>query len=171
MYGFLDRLILTHHLPSRQRTLSINIHGDVDFLHILCRVTLPFETELYPGTALLDSTAHLPNMFRSPMPPLNLTIEKPTGNIVIDKTLDFLRDFLQPTTALSLRSTACSILDVLPDKAPNSTEVWCFGETCIDLAEQIPYNHPSQVKLAALLEYLGKSTKLNTTYTLEVPYL
>ena len=77
------------------------------------------------------------------------------------KTFHLLRDFLQPTTALTLKSTARSILDILPaDKDPYSNEVYAFSTTCIEFGEQIPYHHPSQLKLVALLEHISYSTKL-----------
>jgi len=64
-----------------------------------------------------------------------------------------------------LTDTAKSILDLLPEDDLNSTKIWCFGELCIELAEQIPYHPPSQLKFAALLEHLGKSSKLGKTGT------
>lgn len=95
-------------------------------------------------------------------------MEGPTGHTLTDKIFQLLRGFLQPDTNMTLQSTAQSILDLLPEKDPQSTEIWSFGEICIELAEQIPYYHPSQLKLAALLEYLGKSTKLGQTDTSKV---
>lgn len=77
-----------------------------------------------------------------------------------EKVFVILRDFLQPDTTLSLVSAMESITEILPEGAPESTEVWSFGTICLDLAEQIPYHHPSHQKLARLLEYLGESTKL-----------
>ncbi|TGJ83060.1 hypothetical protein E0Z10_g5705 [Xylaria hypoxylon] len=48
---------------------------------------------------------------------------------------------------------------MLPED-PSSTKTWEVGELCLELAEQIPYNHPSHVKLARLLEHIGPSVKL-----------
>ncbi|KAI9847730.1 MAG: hypothetical protein M1837_001978 [Sclerophora amabilis] len=91
------------------------------------------------------------------MASLDLKVEDASGDILTEKTFHLLRGFLQPDTSLTLDSTAQSILDLLSPYAPHSTEVWVFGETCIELAEQIPYYHPSQLKFAELLEYLGQS--------------
>lgn len=104
------------------------------------------------------------------MSSLDLDIERPTDTYC-EKTFPILRDFLQLDAAVTLESTAKSILDLLPEKDPHSDNVGSFGEMCIELAEQIPYHHPSQLKLAALLEHLGKSTKLGQIYTpwVEVP--
>jgi hypothetical protein len=82
------------------------------------------------------------------------------AHIVTDKTFRLLCDFLQPDTKLTMESTAEAILDLLPADNPRSLEVDCLGKTCINLASQIPYHHPSQVKLAAFLEHMGDSTKL-----------
>ncbi|KAI9837081.1 MAG: hypothetical protein M1819_000730 [Sarea resinae] len=97
------------------------------------------------------------------MSSLDLKLEDPPGHALTDKTFRLLRDFLQPDTVLTMESTAESILELLPENAPLSTDIWSFGETCIELAEQIPYYHPSQLKLAALFEHLGQSAKLGQT--------
>lgn len=72
-----------------------------------------------------------------------------------------LRDFLQPNTTLSFDTVVKSLLDLLPEDASGSSEVYSFGAICLDLAEQIPYHHPSHQKMARLLEYIGQSTKVN----------
>lgn len=101
---------------------------------------------------------------------LDLELERPTDTLS-EKLFPILRAFLQSDAAMSLDSTANSILNLLPEKSPNSTDVWTFGELCIDLVEQITYHHPSQLKLVRLFEDLGKSTKLGGIYTFkeEVP--
>lgn len=91
-----------------------------------------------------------------------------TSAFSIDKVFVILRDLLQPDTTLSLESAAESVLALLPEKAPLSTEIWSFGEVCFELSEQIPYHHPSQLKLARLLEYIGRSTKVNDKMTSKV---
>jgi hypothetical protein len=85
-----------------------------------------------------------------------------------DKVFIILRDFLQPDSTLSVESATQSILDLLPENAPLSDEIWSFGEVCFELAEQIPYYHPSQLKFARLLEYIGRSTKVNQRGTSKV---
>lgn len=76
------------------------------------------------------------------------------------KAFLILGDFLQPDTTTSLGSALNSILDILPDRAPLSKEVWSFGVLCFEIAQQIPYSHPSQQKLARLLEGLKESEKV-----------
>jgi len=101
------------------------------------------------------------------MSALYLRIEDPDDPLA-NKTLRILQGFLQPSSRLTIKDTAQSILALLTKDAPVSTEVWDFGETCIEIAEQIPYHHPSQIKLAALFEELGKSSKFGSPQSSEV---
>ena len=101
------------------------------------------------------------------MSSLDLKIEIPTDALTY-KFFDILRNYLQPNTTLTLHSTALSILELLPDNDPQSIDVGSFGDTCIELAEQISYHHPSQIKLAGLLEYIGNSEKLGRISTIQV---
>lgn len=75
------------------------------------------------------------------------------------KIFMILKEFLQPNTDLSLESVARDILAMLPDNAL-SPDTLAFGRLCLELAEQIPYYHPSHVKLARLVERMGRCTKL-----------
>ena len=95
---------------------------------------------------------------------LVLKMEAPPGDPIPDKIFSLLREFLQPQSRRTLESVARLIIETLPDKAPQSREVWAFGESCIEIAEQIPYSHPSQLKLAGLIEYLANSVKLGQVY-------
>lgn len=96
------------------------------------------------------------------MSSLKFELEDPTGEVIPTKTFNLLREYLQPNSTPTKVSTAQSILDLLPQSAPLSNEVWLFGETVLELAEQIPYHHPSHLKLVLLLDHLGTSTKLNS---------
>lgn len=101
------------------------------------------------------------------MSTLDLIMEGPLDPFS-EKMFPILREFLQPDTAILLETTANKILDLLSEKSPNSTDVWAFGEICLELVEQIPYHHPSQLKLAGLLEHLRKSTKIGQIGILKV---
>lgn len=90
------------------------------------------------------------------------------SGFAFNKVFPVLRDFLQPDTTLSLESAAQSILENLPENAPMSNQVYTFCTLCFELAEQIPYNHPSQVKFARLLEYMGQSTRVTQIDTSKV---
>ena len=96
-------------------------------------------------------------------PSLDLKSEDSLDDPFTFKVFSLLSDHLQPDTTSTQQSTAKALLDLLPDGKPESSDIWSFGETCIDLAEQIPYHHPSQLKLAALLDCMGKSTKLKSS--------
>lgn len=115
-------------------------------------------------TVLCGTTA--PTMYS-----LDLKTEDPPGFPISDKTFALLRDFLQPDSTLTLEFTARSIEDFLPAKALLSEEISDFGESCIEVAEQIPYHHMSQLKLAGLLEYLANSPKLGQQYDSKVNYI
>jgi hypothetical protein len=73
-----------------------------------------------------------------------------------------LRDFLEPDSKTSLNSACTSILALLPDKDPDGMPVWLLGELCIELAEQIPYSHISQLKLVRLLQQMSSSPKVTS---------
>jgi hypothetical protein len=79
-----------------------------------------------------------------------------------EKVFQILNDYLRPDTKTSLDSVVHSILALLPEKEPLSTAVWSVGEVVLQLAEQIPYHHPSQIKLARLMEELTRSPKFAT---------
>lgn len=70
-----------------------------------------------------------------------------------------LRSFLQPSKTKSVEETVESILELLPENAPHSNEVACVGSVIMELSGQIPYHHPSQIKLARVMEELCRSDK------------
>lgn len=75
------------------------------------------------------------------------------------KVFLILRDYLQPDSKTSLESAVQSILSLIPENASMSNEVCLVGEVCLELAEQIPYHHPSQLKLVRIVEELSRSAK------------
>ncbi|PWY95903.1 hypothetical protein BO94DRAFT_620264 [Aspergillus sclerotioniger CBS 115572] len=77
------------------------------------------------------------------------------------KVFHILNDYLQPDTEMPLFSAVKSILDILPG-APLSDEIYVVGEIVLELAKQIPYHHPSQAKLARVMEGLTNSPKFTT---------
>ncbi|RDW70677.1 DUF3632 domain-containing protein [Aspergillus mulundensis] len=70
-----------------------------------------------------------------------------------------LNDFLQPESTKPLHQAVREILALLPENAPESTEIWSAGDIIIEVASQIPYSHPSQLKLAQLVEQLISAEK------------
>jgi hypothetical protein len=84
------------------------------------------------------------------------------------KVAAILRDFLQPDTKTSLQEAASFLLAPIPANASGHAEVCSFGGICVELAEQIPYHHPSQLKLVQLLHYLSRSPKFMDKYHITV---
>jgi hypothetical protein len=78
------------------------------------------------------------------------------------QTFAILRGFLQPDSKMSLGSASTSLLAFLPEEQPESIHIKLLGDVCIELAEQIPYSHPSQLKLARLLQRMARSSKVTT---------
>lgn len=76
------------------------------------------------------------------------------------KVFLILQDYLQPDSKTSLESAVQSILSLIPENASLLTEVYYLGLVFLELAEQIPYDHPSQIKLARVVEELSRSAKL-----------
>ncbi|KAL3476732.1 hypothetical protein BJX99DRAFT_258066 [Aspergillus californicus] len=78
-----------------------------------------------------------------------------------DKLFPILNDFLQPDTTRSLDETFKAIMDLLPQSTSVDTDVWAAGTVILELAEQIPYSHPSQLKLARLVDTLSLTDRFN----------
>ena len=101
------------------------------------------------------------------MATLNLIMEEISNdprksNDVDQQAFAILRDFLQPDSKTSLMSASASILALLSDSNPEGLPVWKLGELFIELAEQIPYSHPSQLKLSQVLQQMASSPKVTT---------
>lgn len=97
-------------------------------------------------------------------PPLPRIVWTGRTEFTQHKVAAILRDFLQPDSKTSLESAAKSLLLLIPTNASEHAEVCSFGEICVELAEQIPYHHPSQLKLVQLLHYLSRSPKFMYKY-------
>lgn len=85
------------------------------------------------------------------------------------KVFLLLRSYVQPKNTHSLETTVESILELLPENSPESSEVWCVGTVFLEIAEQIPYHHPGHVKLARVLEVLCRSDKIMELYQVRLP--
>ncbi|KAI9892838.1 MAG: hypothetical protein M1814_000997 [Vezdaea aestivalis] len=77
------------------------------------------------------------------------------------RNFKILQNYLEPNSTTSLQKAGEAILRVVPTNKMNSTEIWTFGQDCIDLVEQIPYSNPCQLRLAGLLKYLGSSSSFS----------
>ncbi|KAK1770168.1 hypothetical protein QBC33DRAFT_609500 [Phialemonium atrogriseum] len=90
----------------------------------------------------------------------------PKGTNAEIKFANLLRDYVQLGDKRSVEDIAKEILAILPANGQYSTEMSAFSQLCVEIAVQIPYHHPSQMKLAYLLQYLARSPKFVSTSTL-----
>ncbi|KAH8694029.1 hypothetical protein BGW36DRAFT_361851 [Talaromyces proteolyticus] len=67
-----------------------------------------------------------------------------------------LRDFLQPGSTIKPDDAVSSALEVFP---VGYSDLRSLNTVCLELAEQIPYDHPSQLKLASFLWLVGRRSK------------
>lgn len=72
------------------------------------------------------------------------------------KVFLILRDFLQPDSTITLHDAVNRVIEVFPDQYHNLRAI---NGVCFELDEQIPYLHPSQHKLAAVLHSVGKNPR------------
>lgn len=96
-------------------------------------------------------------------PPLNLKIDAlcDNGRTALDvKLATTLNEFLQPQSEVSIHDAAQSILTHLPADMPYSDEGFAFATLVVEVAVQIPYQHPSHARLVRLLKHLTRSPKL-----------
>ncbi|KAL4806920.1 hypothetical protein BDV18DRAFT_138503 [Aspergillus unguis] len=119
----------------------------------------PEEPDTPSSTSILTS---LKNLFKKPkpLPGDNYARTSPYSR---EGVFAILNDFLQPESTMSLDKTVQSILALLPEKAPGSTEIWSAGTVIVEVAGQIPYSHESQLKLASLVEKLSWADKFLQT--------
>lgn len=86
----------------------------------------------------------------------------------LDKKLaTTLSEYIQPQSQVSLHDAAKSILACLPADKPYSDEGFVLACLVVDIAAQIPYQHPSHAKLVRLLKYLTRSPKLVSRSTIK----
>jgi hypothetical protein len=82
---------------------------------------------------------------------LDFKLEEPRYDPLSDQIFDVLRDALQPDSEARLESSTQQIAALLPDREPYSNELGALLETCYEIAEQIPFSHPSMAKLVTLI--------------------
>ena len=94
---------------------------------------------------------------------LNLTYEyfdTPDNDMRFDSEVcSILRRFLQPSRTKSVQQTVKSIIKLLPDDASASNELMSINPVILNLADQIPYHHPSHIKLARVVEEICRWDK------------
>jgi len=79
----------------------------------------------------------------------------PGGYLQIDWEIFLvLQDFLQPHSRLSTDEAVDKIIALFPNSCSNLRAI---NDVCLELAEEIPYYHPSQLKLVRLLWLIGRN--------------
>jgi hypothetical protein len=82
---------------------------------------------------------------------LDLQLEEAGDDPLSDQVFDIVRNTLQADSELPLETAVQEIGTLLPEGKPYSSEVGTFLETCYEVADQIPYFHPSMTKLTTLV--------------------
>lgn len=94
---------------------------------------------------------------------LNFQLEEPGDDPLCDKIIDVLAQVLQPENTTPLNAAVDQIVVLLPQGQPYSDEVGDFLTTCYEAAEQIPYDHPSMIKLVTVIDSCLNSPGLSAT--------
>ncbi|KAJ5689593.1 hypothetical protein N7462_003985 [Penicillium macrosclerotiorum] len=76
-----------------------------------------------------------------------------------EKVQAILSDYVEAKDPLLLDLVVESLFKLLPQNAPESNEIWSFGEDCFNLAEINSYKSGVHSRLAQLLESLGLSNQ------------
>lgn len=79
-----------------------------------------------------------------------------------NKAIDLLRDYLKSDNPVSLEETSHSILQILPKNSALSTEIFGFGEDCLEVAAMASYRGSAHLRLTKLLETLAESGYFST---------
>nr|POF06892.1 hypothetical protein CFP56_31516 [Quercus suber] len=77
---------------------------------------------------------------------------EPGDDPIADQMFDILRETLQPDPKVSVDKAVAQIVELIPIKKYHSSELTMFLMTCLEIAEQIPYDHPAMVKLVTIID-------------------
>ncbi|KAJ5612367.1 hypothetical protein N7510_005561 [Penicillium lagena] len=83
---------------------------------------------------------------------------KEAGFVQTYNVFQIFNEYLQPDTKTSHDSAVKSLLALVP-KVDNEQEVITIINVVLELAEQIPYYHPSHIKLARIMEQFTSHTR------------
>lgn len=79
-----------------------------------------------------------------------------------EDAIKLLTEFVESDDINAHANTCKALYDMMPDSG--APESWAEGDLCglfIEMAEQIPHNHPAQNKLAALMAELSSYDRFN----------
>lgn len=100
--------------------------------------------------------AKLPNFILPSVDHADVPKEYDVGDY---KVFIVLRDFLQPDSTMTIANAVDCIVQINPE----GKGTVAVTSVVFELAEQIPYQHPSHQKLARLMWRLGRSDRLQGT--------
>lgn len=83
---------------------------------------------------------------------LNFQLEELEDDTFAIQLYDILRQVLQPDATLYIEDATSQITAILPEKTPDASDIGEFFCICDDVAEQIPFEHPSVTKLVNLVD-------------------
>nr|POF25875.1 hypothetical protein CFP56_74960 [Quercus suber] len=83
---------------------------------------------------------------------LCLKLEEPGDDHTSDQVFDILCNILQPKPELPAEVAVAKIVALIPGREIHSSELNAFVTTCYEVAEQIPPNHESLIKLVTIID-------------------
>nr|POF01078.1 hypothetical protein CFP56_21026 [Quercus suber] len=90
---------------------------------------------------------------------LSLHLMEPGDLASIDEMFAILREVVQPDSAVSVERAATQLATFLPQGKPYASEVSYLLDTCYEMAEQIPYDHASMLKLVTIIDLCLSSSQ------------
>jgi hypothetical protein len=92
---------------------------------------------------------------------LNLMPDEPDYNDPLFlPTFEILNKALQPDSGFSVEDAVSQLTALFSEGKPDSIEMGDFIGTCLEMAEAIPYTHPSMLKLVSILDLCLRSEQL-----------
>ncbi|OBT70379.1 hypothetical protein VE03_00114 [Pseudogymnoascus sp. 23342-1-I1] len=108
-----------------------------------------------PAGSISAVLSSLKSKFKSQSPQFDLTTVKGYNRCECS-VFAVVENFLQPGSKITLEEAADSVIEIFPVGHLDLTPI---NSVCLDLAEQIPYTHPSLFKLSRLLWMIGRNNR------------
>lgn len=95
------------------------------------------------------------------------TLKKVYGRYSDWKAFGILTRYLEPGSDLSDEQATELLYEILPspDDKKLSGQPDMLGCVLLDIAKQIPYHHPSQIRLLNIFKHLGKTDRMTLRHT------
>lgn len=115
------------------------------------------------------------------MASLNLTFDETDIDLTPDRNgysdlnaFRVLKRYLEPDGDLSMKQATKLLHEMLPSKEKKRGNIGqpdLFSIVFLDVAAQIPYHHPAQVRFVRLIKYLSASDRVNALASTEVNWI